>query len=219
MEIDNGGSPMVSTRIGIGLCLAMTILAGAAWPEGQSETWAGNPIYSYSDDRGNLIATDRPEDIPERYRNRVTITNGGIVSNAPRAHQASQSSVSAMSGALAEDLLVRLVERVPADIIPGLTAYQSVVLVAGFLVTLMFFGAGKLTGSPFLRLLMPWAIGFLSLATIYFMFLSDLSDKVAARTGAKSKGSLLHQFRDKGKDLADQKQQRLKQADQLTGQE
>ncbi|HSE59443.1 MAG TPA: hypothetical protein VLA99_12125 [Nitrospiraceae bacterium] len=147
------------------------------------------------------------------------INGGGSESNAPRPHRASQPSLSAGFAAFAEDLFIRLVERVPTDIIPGLTAYQSVVLVAGFLVMLLFFGAGKLTGSPFLRLLMPWAIGFLALATIYVMFLSDLSDKVAARSGSKSGGSLVHQFQEKGKDLAEQKRQRLKQADQLAGQE
>jgi ABC-type transport system involved in cytochrome c biogenesis permease subunit len=119
----------------------------------------------------------------------------------------------------AEHLVVRVVDRVPADLIPGLTAYQSVVLLAGFLATLLFIGAGKLSGSPFLRLLMPWAIGFLGLATIYFMFVSDLSDKVAAGAGAKSSGSLVHQFQDKGKDLAEKKQERLKQVDQFAGQE
>lgn len=206
-------------RVSMCFCITMTVPAGAAWLEGQNGTLAGKPIYSYVDDRGQLVATDRPEDIPERYRNRVKITNSSGASNAPRPHRASQPSLSAGFAAFAEDLFIRLVERAPTDIIPGLTAYQSVVLVAGFLVMLLCFGAGKLTGSPFLRLLMPWAIGFLALATIYVMFLSDLSDKVAARSGSKSGGSLVHQFQDKGKDLAEQKRQRLKQADQLAGQE
>ena len=210
---------MVPKRVSMCLCITMTVLAGAAWLEGQNGTWAGKPIYSYVDDRGQLVATDRPEDIPERYRNRVKITNSSGASNAPRALRASQPSLSAGFAAFAEDLFIRLVERAPTDIIPGLTAYQSVVLIAGFLVMLLFFGTGKLTGSPFLRLLMPWAIGFLALATMYVMFLSDLSDKVAARSGSKSGGSLPHLFQEKGKDLAEQKRQRLKQADQLAGQE
>ena len=204
---------MVSTRIGMCLFIAMIALAAAAWLEGQSETWAGKPIYSYFDDRGNLVATDRPEEIPERYRNRVKVTNSVGERAAPRAGGTSQPA------AFAEDLVIRLVERVPADTISGLTAYQAVMLVAGLLAMLLFIGLGKLTGSPFLRLLMPWAIGFLGLATIYFMFVSDLSDKVATRSSAKSGASLLRQFQEKGKDLAEQKQQRLKQADQLAGQE
>jgi hypothetical protein len=197
----------------INIWIITLVLAAAVIPGEPSRSRADQSIYSYFDDRGNLVATDRVEDIPERYRNRVKVTNSVAEAGAPRTGSTSRPA------AFAEDLLVRLVEQVPADIIPGLTAYQSVVLVAGFLAMLLFFGAGTVTGSPFLRLLMPWAIGFLDLATIYVMFVSELGDKVAARAGSKSKGSLVHQLREKGQHLGEQKRQRLKQVDQLAGQE
>ena len=76
-------------------------------------------------------------------------------------------------------MLVRLIDHLPPTVIPGLSTYQSVMLVGGFLAIVLSYAAGKLTGSAFLRLLMPWAVGFLGLATLYFMFVSDLGDKVA----------------------------------------
>lgn len=200
-------------RYRIGIWLVMTVLAAASVPGGQPDSWAGKPIYSYVDDRGNLVATDRLEDIPARYRSRVKVTERLVQPETPGSRRASTPA------AFGEDLLVRLIDRVPSTIIPGLTAYQTVMLGAGFLAILLVYGAGKLTGSPFWRMLMPWAIGFLAVATIYFMFVSDLSDKVAARAGEKSQGSLVHQFREKGKNLAEKKGQRLKQADQVDGQE
>lgn len=200
-------------RYRIGIWLVMTVLAAAYAPGGQPGSWAGKPIYSYVDDRGNLVATDRLEDIPARYRSRVKVTERLVQPETPHSRRSTPPPT------FGEDLLVRLIDRVPNTVIPGLSAYQTVMLGIGFLAILLVYGAGKLTGSPFWRMLMPWAIGFLAVATTYFMFVSDLSDKVAARAGEKSQGSLVHQFREKSKNLAEKKGQRLKQADQIDGQE
>lgn len=159
------------------------------------------------------MATDRLEDIPARYRSQVKVTERLSQPETPSSRRA------ATPAAFGEDLLVRLIDLVPSNLIPGLTAYQTVMLVSGSLAILLVYGVGKLIGSPFWRMLMPWAIGFLAIAAIYFMFVSDLSDKVTARAGEKSRGSLVHQFREKGKSLAEKKGQRLKQADQVGGQE
>jgi hypothetical protein len=189
----------------LALCLTGVVLTGLIHAE------AGHPIYSYMDDRGNLVATDRWEDIPERYRSRVKTIEG--ISTQPH------SSRSLPRLAWSEQTLFELIDRLPATIIPGLTTYQSVMLVAGFLGMLLFYGGARLTDSAFLRLLMPWAIGFLALATLYAMFVSDLSDKVAARSPDKSAGSLVHRFNEKGKSIGEQKKERLKRIDDLTGQQ
>jgi hypothetical protein len=76
----------------------------------------------------------------------------------------------------------------------------------------------KLTESPFLRLLMPWAVAFAILGTLYAMFVSDLSDRVAARWPAKSTGSLVHGFNEQGRAIGDKKQERLKRVDEMSRQ-
>ncbi len=176
------------------------------------EAPAAKPIYSYVDERGNLVATDREDTIPERYRSRVVVTESA------ENPQSSKSAVSSASSQI-EERLVQLVNRLPATVIPNMSAYQSVILIGGALAMLFFYGAAKLTSSAFLRLLMPWAIGLLTFSTIYLMYISDLSDRVAARTSGKSSGSLIHQFQKKGKSLEEQKLQRLKDFNQKTGQE
>lgn len=186
------------------LCAAVFFLVGLI------DSRAGKAIYSYVDERGNLVATDRLENIPERYRARVKVTEG-VESEKP----ASGASPLASASLRGEDLLVPLIAYLPPSLIPGLSTYKSVMLIGGFLAMVLFYGAGKLTGSAFLRLLSPWAVGFLALATLYFMFVSDLGDRVAARSAARSDGSLIHQFQEKGKLIEGQKQERLKQVDQM----
>ena len=175
------------------------------------DSQAGKPIYSYIDEQGNVVATDRLENIPERYRARVKVTET-MESEKPSNQSGVSSLVPSMHG---EGLIFWLVDHLPPTVIPGLSTYQSVMLAGGFLAIVMFYAASKLTGSAFLRLLSPWAIGFLALATLYFMFVSDLGDRVAARSATKSGGSLLHQFQEKSKHIEGQQQERLRQFNQM----
>ena len=191
-------------RTSIMVCAAVILLVGLI------DSQAGTPIYSYVDERGNIVATDRLENVPERYRARVKVTES-VASEKPSSGASSLFSTSGRG----EGLLFGLIDHLPPTMIPGLSTYKSVMLIGGFLAIVLFYGAGKLTGSAFLRLLMPWAVGFLGFATLYFMFVSDLGDKVAARSAAKSDGSLIHQFQEKGKHIEGQKQERLKQFNEM----
>jgi hypothetical protein len=187
------------------LCLAAALLIGL-------QADAGQPIYSYMDERGNLVATDRVEDIPERFRSRVKVTEG--VGTAPR----SGDKRSATPDGWAEQTMLAVIDRLPPRVIPGLSTYQSVMLVGGFLAMLLFYAMAKLTDSPFLRLLMPWAVAFAIFGTLYAMFVSDLSDRVAARWPAKSTGSLVHGFNEQGKSIGDKEKERLKRVDEMSRQ-
>lgn len=193
--------------------ISLMVWAAAIVLTGLLHADAGKPIYTYVDDRGILVATDRWEGIPERYRGRVKLAESAGTENSRM-----EGEVSPQFGR-AEERLVQLVDRLPATIIPGLSTYQSVMLISSVLAMLLFYGGAKLTNSAFLRVLMPWAVGFLALATVYLMFVSDLSDKVAAHAPTKSTGSLVHQFKEKGKHMGEQKQGRLKRFDQMTGRE
>src|SRR5437867_129 len=136
-------------RASIMVCAAVIILVGLI------DAQAGKPIYSYIDERGNIVATDRLENIPERYRARVKVTES-VESGKPSSESGASAS------ARGEDMLVRLIDHLPPTVIPGLSTYQSVMLVGGFLAIVLSYAAGKLTGSAFLRLLSPWVIGFLA---------------------------------------------------------
>jgi len=185
------------------LGLAVVLLTGLLHAQ------SAPPIYSYLDERGNLVATDRWEDIPERYRGRVKVTEG---IGEPRSGERR----SAMAAGWTEQTVFTLMDRLPARVIPGLSTYQSVMLIGGFLAMLLFYGGAQLTGSSFLRLLMPWAIAFIVFVTVYATFVSDLGDKVAARWPDKSTGSLVHRFNEQGKAIGDKRQERLKQADDIS---
>ena len=112
-----------------------------------------------------------------------------------------------------------VMDRLPSIAIPGFSTYQSIILIGGFVGMMLFYGAGKLTGSAFFRILMPWAIGFLAVATVYLMFVSDLSNKVAARYPTKSGGSLIRQYQRKSQDISDKQQRRLKEFDRTNAQD
>jgi hypothetical protein len=187
------------------LCLAAVLLI-------ELEADAGQPIYSYMDERGNLVATDRLEDIPERWRSRVKVTEG--LGTVPY----SNDRRSATPAGWVEQTVLALIDRLPPRVIPGLSTYQSVMLLGGFLAILLFYGGAKLTQSAFLRLLMPWAIAFAVLGTLYAMFVSDFSDTVAARSPDKSTGSLVHRFNQQGQSIGVKKQERLKRFDDMSRQ-
>lgn len=206
-----GGISMAEHRLGR-MRTSMMVCAAAIFLVGLIESQAGKPIYSYVDERGNIVATDRLENIPERYRARIKVTE-----SADSEKPSSQSGAPplASTSLRGEGLLFWLIDHLPPNMIPGMSTYQSVMLIGGFLAMMLFYGAGKLTGSAFLRLLSPWAVGFLGLATLYFMFVSDLGDKVAARSTTKSSGSLIHQFQEKSKHIEGQKQERLQQFKQI----
>ncbi len=192
------------------------ICATAIMMAGLSEARAGDALYSYVDERGNYVATDRWEDIPARYHAKVKVEKKAEGKTTSKKWQVPSLGPIPASR---ESLLFEVIDRLPSTVIPGLSTYQSVILIGGILAMFSFYGAGKLTGSPFWRLLMPWAIGFLAVGTFYFMFLSDLSNTVAERYPNKSTGSLIKHFKGKSREISEQKQQRVKEFDRGTGQD
>lgn len=127
--------------------------------------------------------------------------------------------VFAAASSWGEVALFYVMDRLPALVIPGFSTYQSIIFIGGFLAMMLFYGAGKLTGSAFFRLLMPWAIGFLAVATVYLMFVSDLSDKAAARYPTKSSGSLIHHYQERGQNISEKQKRRLEQLDPTNAQD
>lgn len=189
------------------LLVAVAVWLCSGWLAGH----AGQPFYTYVDERGHLVATDRLEEIPPRYRDRVTVRERA---GAPAGARESTASWLDFRLPTMEQLLYRVIDRLPARVIPGLSTYQSVILIGGILLIVLFYAAGKLTKGAFWRLLMPWGIGITAVMTLYYMFISDLGNKVAARDPAKSTGSILNIYKRKSQHISEQQQQRLQEFDQ-----
>ncbi len=82
-------SEMVTKLQDLILLMCLCIMLG----QGGAEAWA-TTIYSYIDDRGNLVYTDSPETIPEKYRTKVkTHEQPDSVSKTPSMMQSMQQKV------------------------------------------------------------------------------------------------------------------------------
>lgn len=134
-------------------------------------------------------------------------------------HQDTGAAPFAAASSWGEVAIFYLMDRLPPIVIPGFSTYQSVILIGSFLGMMLFYGAGKLTGSAFFRLLMPWAIGFLAVAGVWLMFISDLSDRVAGRYPTKSSGSLIRHYQERGQDISEKRHRRLKKFDPANAQD
>lgn len=83
-------SQMVSTLQSLILMMCLCTMLGQGVC---TEAWA-TTIYSYIDDRGNLVYTDSPETIPEKYRAKVkTHEQPDSVSKTPSMMQSMQQKV------------------------------------------------------------------------------------------------------------------------------
>ncbi|MGQ0811641.1 MAG: hypothetical protein ACT4OO_10510 [Nitrospiraceae bacterium] len=191
------------------LNIGMFLIVVVTWIHWPFQAMADKPIYSYMDEKGNLVATDRLEDVPEQYRSRVRVSND-VTQNRPDGRRL--DTLALPSSSQVETWLRRIVAALPATVIPGLTAFQSVMFVGGCLAALVFAVLGKLTGGPVFRLLMPWAIGLCALSTLYLMFVSDLGDRVATTSDSfPAGGSVLNQFRKKATTIEEDQKRRMDQ--------
>ena len=83
-------SEMVTKTQGLILMTCLCIMLGQGIC---AEVWA-TTIYSYIDDRGNLVYTDSPETIPEKYRAKVkTHEQPDSVSKSPSMMQSMQQTI------------------------------------------------------------------------------------------------------------------------------
>ena len=139
-------------------------ISSLLWPGMVSAT----TIYSYMDDRGTPVLTDNFENIPERYRAKVQVTE-----QAPK-------------GASDHSAAVRLQETiagwahntgaglgVPTPNISGLTHYQSQVLSFGGIVAVICLLARIFLRSQVARFLSLWCLIMLGLTVPALLFTSQ----------------------------------------------
>lgn len=149
------------------------------WITVAAEAGADEQFYSYVDDKGTTVITNKWESIPERYRGRAKLmrkpgeplSEGGAKGNGG----SSPAEMAARAGTMVTQAAEGLKEMIPTPgfKILGLTEHQSRVLVLGFAAAVVMGAIMLLTGNPAIRLLMRWLLVLLAIGTTASMYFSD----------------------------------------------
>jgi hypothetical protein len=144
------------------MCLCIILGQGLC-----TEVWA-TTIYSYVDDRGNLVYTDSPETIPEKYRAKVkTHEQQDSASKSPSMMESVQQTVKEQTKNLGWKMPSFQID------MEGFTPAQSKILtyagaVAVVLLLMMYFSKG-----PFLRMLGFCLLVVLGIGTPVLIYVSN----------------------------------------------
>lgn len=124
-------------------------------------------IYSYVDEQGTPVMTDNYNNIPERYRSKIKITESSPSSRSTASPIANlHSSITHLS----KDLLKGMNGLMPD--IPGMTSYQSQILIYAALIGLVCVVAMYLSRGQVTRFLALWCLVLLGLTTPVLLYVS-----------------------------------------------
>jgi hypothetical protein len=129
--------------------------------------------YTYVDQDGTVVFTDKRETIPPQYRNRAKVVDGGTAANETKATEKLNQIVSKVS------------QKGEGFTIGGLTPHQSRVLVIGFAAGIVMLAVMKFTGNSALRLLMRWLLVLLVIGTTASIFFT--SEPLTQKAKGKAK--------------------------------
>ena len=174
----------------IPLCTVISLLAG--WPWGASEVRA-ETVYSYIDDRGNPVFTDRLETIPEKYRAKVQ------THERSNADKKSSSAVASVKEKVTEQLK-GVGARIPAfrfNLSNAGSSQADILNYAGLtavVLLLMMYFSKK---SPMIRLLALGLLIVLAIGTPVLIYTSDggaldVMKQKATATGQAQQDRLQH---------------------------
>lgn len=171
----------------VGILLSVWLLLGF-----YQEAFA-TTIYSYVDEQGTAVMTDNYNSIPERYRAKVKINESSPFSHSTGSPMANlHSSVTLVS----KDLLKGMTGLMPD--IPGMTSYQSQILMYAGLMALVCVMAMYLSRGQVTRFLALWCLVLLGLAIPVLLYVS--------------KDGLVDVLRGKAGEIQEKQQDRLKNA-------
>ncbi len=185
--------------------------------------FASKTVYTYEDVNGTVVATDTWEKIPEQYRSRAKalhVPEGGVERNETIEQMKAlpATAVSKMEG-----LGQKLFSLLPDTIIPGMTVYQSVVLIGGFLGMVLTLATMNLTRSLGLRFAMKWLLMFLIVGTTYSMYFSELGEKftpMSGESGTVATDNVIKRVKQKASEverLQEEKDRQLQQLESVGG--
>ncbi len=147
-------------------CLPGLILLGLLGSGLFLEVYA-TTLYSYVDERGTAVVTDNYNNIPERYRSKVKITEA-----SPSARSVG-SSIANLHNSVTHwtNDTLQSVSGLAPDI-PGMTPYQSRVLTFAGLIAIICCMAMYLSRGQITRFLALWCLILLGLATPILLYVS-----------------------------------------------
>jgi hypothetical protein len=161
------------------LCLLIGLVAGV--PGSWISDAGAKTIYSYLDDKGDLVYTDAPETIPERYRAKVKTHEQRMLDDAP-------ASVSQLIQRRLRAQIRDVRSALPAfhTGIYGLTPRQSEILTYGGLAAIVLLLMMYIGKSPFTRLLGLALLMVLGIGLPVLMYIGDNGplDRIQKHTAA-----------------------------------
>ena len=177
-----------------GLCLLLFLSLGAA-PVSHGAT-----VYTYVDEDGTVIMTDRLANVPPRFRNKVNVIE--------------QENAVTSSGSRWSQLFW---DALPEEIVPGLTQYQSVLLIGGLVIGSVVFAAMMLTRNPALQFALKWALTFVVAGTLYGIYFAELGTNLSAKGEEQvtDPRAVLDRVRGKVKQIEERQEERTQQIEEL----
>ena len=148
------------------LCLPGFILLGCLVP-GLFQEAGATTIYSYVDERGTPVMTDNYNNIPERYRSKVQVTETSPSSHSTGSPMANlHNSVTHLTNDIGKGV------KALAPDIPGMSSYQSQILTYAGLIALICLMAMYLSSGQVTRFLALWCLVLVGLATPVLLYAS-----------------------------------------------
>ena len=177
-------------------------------------------IYTYTDEKGNFVATDSLANVPPKYRARVKVRE--VQDSGPRTPvQETQPETVSSSQAGLESFVSWLVERFPKSLtIPGLTPGQSMGVIGGVFVGALMIVAMLLSGNPvvnvFAKLFVKFVLPLLAAGAISALYLSQVSERAATVSGQPgSSGNVFQKAQESVTAQESAQQQRTKALDSI----
>jgi len=147
------------------LCMWLCVVLGQGFAV---EAWA-TTIYSYIDDQGNLVHTDAPETIPQKYRARAKAhEQADAVTKSPSTLQSVQEKIKAQAKNLGWGMPSGYLDM--AGLAPGQSKIMTQAGIAAVVLLIIIFLSKD---SPMVRLLALGLLIVLGIGTPVLMYTSD----------------------------------------------
>lgn len=179
-------------------------------------------VYTYDDDDGTVVMTDRLKNVPPRFRDEVRVIEqdapppGEIPAPLPEAPDPSPPAPVPSAGRVeAEGERKGWSEffwsALPERIVPGLTQYQSVLLIGGGVIGAAVFAAMMLTRNPALQFALKWVLIFVAGGTFYGIYFAELGTTLSVKGEERitDPRTVLDRVRVKVNEIEERQQERI----------
>ncbi len=185
-------------------------------------------VYTYVDDKGTVVMTDQLKKVPPRYRNKVKTLEQNDppprvdpVSGPAPPDGSRPAPMPAQTRAVVDEQKRSWSQffwnALPEEIVPGLTQYQSVLLIGGFVIGSTLFAVLMFTRNPALQFAMKWALTFVVAGTLYGMYFAELGTTLSVKGEEQitDPRTVLDQVRVKVKGIEQRQEERIKSMEHM----